>query len=65
MAIPKMPVWVWMRVSFVIAMFALSVCISSYLWHAGARTIAGAPLMLYAGAMTLYSMWKRFHSHSR
>jgi hypothetical protein len=35
MPIPKMPVWAWMQISFVIAMFLLSLWISSYLWHAG------------------------------
>jgi hypothetical protein len=63
MAISKMPVWAWMQISFVIAMFLLSLWISSYLWHAGARIIASVPLMLYTGAITLYSMWKRFHQH--
>jgi NADH:ubiquinone oxidoreductase subunit 6 (subunit J) len=52
-----------MPVPTLIAMFVLSLWISSYLWHAGARTIAGLPLMVYTGAVTLYSMWTRFHRH--
>jgi hypothetical protein len=63
MPIPKMPVRGWMQVSFVIAMFLLSLWTSSRLWHAGARTIAGLPLMFYTAAMTLFSLWTRFHQH--
>jgi hypothetical protein len=63
MSVPKMPVRAWTQISLIIAMFALSLWISSYLWHAGARIIASAPLMLFAGAMTLYSLWMRFHRH--
>jgi hypothetical protein len=63
MPIPKMPVWAWMQISFVIGMFLLSLWISSYLWHAGAGTVAGTPLMLYAGVMMLYSLWMRFRQH--
>jgi hypothetical protein len=60
MPVRKLPVRFWMQVSVVIAMCLLSLWISSYLWHAGARSIAGAPLMLYTGAMTLYLLWTRF-----
>jgi hypothetical protein len=63
MPVPRRPAWVWMQVSVLIAMFVLSLWISSYLWHAGARTLAGLPLMVYTGAVTLYSMWTRFYRH--
>jgi hypothetical protein len=63
MPIPKLPVRAWVQISFVIALFVLSLWIASYLWHAGARTIAGTPLILFAGGMTLYSLWMQFRQH--
>ena len=59
MPIPRMLVWAWMQISFVIAMFVLSLWISWYLWHMRAGIIASVPLMLYAGVMSLYNMWRR------
>jgi hypothetical protein len=63
MPIPRMPAGAWMQIAFVIALLFLSLWIASYLWHTGARAIAGIPLLFYAGAMTLYSLWIRFWRH--
>jgi hypothetical protein len=59
MPIPESsPVLGWKQISFVIAMFLLSLCITSYLFRSGARALAVTPLTVF---VVVFSLWRRSH----
>lgn len=61
MAIPKMPLKEWLQIALIILAFFASLIFSHHLWSMGGHTVAVAPLILYTGFVTLYSVYRRHH----
>jgi hypothetical protein len=58
---PKMPLKAWLQIAVIILAFVASLLLSHRLWSMGGRTVAVAPLILYTGFVTLYSVYMRHH----
>jgi hypothetical protein len=62
MAIPKMPAKAWLQIAVILGLFFVALTSSHHLWSTGQRAaVAGIPLIVYTGLITLYSAYKRVY----